>query len=52
MADSLTAVEKAVEAAAQAVVDDTVSYVKAHPQYQQVIQTLGEKAIAALLAGL
>ena len=48
----LTHVERAVEAAAEAVVQDTVAYVKAHPQYVPVIQALGEKALQALMAEL
>ena len=45
-------IEKAIEAAAEAVVADTVAYVKAHPSYGQIVQSLGEKAIAALVQGL
>ena len=45
-------VEHAIEAAADAVVADTVAYVKAHPQYLGIVQALGEKAIQSLLAGL
>ncbi len=44
--------EKALAAAADAVVADTVAYVKGHPQYGQLVATLGEQAIQALLAGL
>lgn len=51
MAD-LQHIEHAIEAAADAVVADTVAYVKAHPQYAQIVQALGEKAIAALVQGL
>jgi hypothetical protein len=48
----LTHIERAIEAAAEAVVQDTVAYVKGHPQYGPIIQALGEKAVQALMAGL
>lgn len=51
MAD-LHHIEQAIEAAAEAVVVDTVAYVKAHPDYQRVIEALGAKAIQAIAAGL
>ena len=41
---------KHVEAAADAVVADTVTYVRNHPQYAQLVQALGEQAIRALAA--
>jgi len=52
MPPELQHVEHAIAAAADAVVADTVAYVKAHPQYQPIIEALGEKAIAALMTGL
>ena len=45
-------IEHAIAAAADEVVKDTVAYVKAHPQYGQIVAALGEKAIQALMAGL
>ena len=52
MPGELTHIERAIEAAAEAVVEDTVAYVKAHPQYGPIIAALGEKAVQALMAGL
>ena len=52
MADQLQHIEKTIEAATETVVADAVAYVKGHPQYQQIVAALGEKAIAALVAGL
>jgi predicted protein tyrosine phosphatase len=48
----LTRAEHAVEAAAEAAVQDTVAWVRAHPQYQPVIEALGQKALQALMEGL
>jgi hypothetical protein len=48
----LTHAEHVVEAAAEAVVQDTVAWVRAHPQYQPVIEQLGLKALQALTEGL
>jgi len=45
-------VERALEGAAEAVVSDTVAYVRNHPQYASIVQTLGERAIAAIVAEL
>lgn len=45
-------VGKTIEAAADAAVADTIAYVRQHPQYGQIVQALGDKAIQALLAGL
>ena len=52
MPGGLTHIERAIEAAAEAVVEDTVAYVKSHAQYGAIIQALGEKAVQALMAGL
>jgi hypothetical protein len=52
MPGGLTHIERAIEAAAEAVVADTVAYVKSHPQYGAIIQALGDKAVQALMAGL
>ena len=52
MPGELDHIARATEAAAEAVVQDTVAYVRSHPQYQPIIQALGEKAIQALMAGL
>jgi hypothetical protein len=52
MPGELTHIERAIEAAAEAVVEDTVAYVKSHAQYGAIIQALGEKAVQALMAGL
>lgn len=51
MAD-LHHIEQTVAAAAEAVVADAIAYVKSHPQYEQIVAALGEKAIQALLTGL
>ena len=48
----ITQAEHAIEAAADAVAQDVVAYVKAHPNYTELVRQLGEKAIAALAAGL
>lgn len=45
-------VEKTIAAAADTVVADAIAYVRQHPQYGQIVQALGEKAIQALLQGL
>jgi hypothetical protein len=52
MPAELQHIEKAIAAATDALVADTVAYVKAHPQYGPIVQALGEKAVQALLAGL
>lgn len=51
MAD-LKHLEHAVEAAAQAVVDDVVATVRKHPEYANLVNTLTEQAVAALIHGL
>ena len=51
MAD-LHHIEQAIEKSAEAVVEDAVAYVRQHPQYQQIITALGEKALQALIQGL
>ena len=51
MAD-LHHIEATIAGAADAVVQDAIAYVRQHPQYQQIITQLGEKAIQALLQGL
>lgn len=48
----LSNIERAIEGAAEATVTDVVAYVKGHPQYAAIVQALGEKAIAAIAAGL
>jgi len=45
-------IEKAIEAAAEAAVADAIAMVKAHPNYQPVIESLAGKALDALVAGL
>jgi hypothetical protein len=52
MADELSRAEQAVKAAADAVVNDVVATVRAHPQYVQVVNDLADKALQALLASL
>jgi len=37
-----------VEASAQALVDDVVQWVRKHPAYTNLVETLGEEAIRAL----
>lgn len=41
---------KHLEAAAQVIAADVVTYVKQHPQYVAAVQALGEKALQALFA--
>jgi hypothetical protein len=45
-------IEQVIAAATDTVVADAIAYVKAHPQYGQIVQALGEQAIQALLKGL
>jgi len=52
MPPELQHIEHAIAAAADEVVRDAVAYVKAHPQYGQIVAALGDKAIAALMTGL
>lgn len=44
--------EKTIQAASDAVVEDSIKYVKAHPNYEHIVAALGEKALEALAAGL
>ena len=48
----LSNIERAIEGAAAAVVDDVIAQVKAHPNYAAIVNALAEKAIQAITAGL
>lgn len=48
----LKAVEKSVEAAADALVTDVVATVRNHPKYAELVNTLVDKAVEALAAGI
>lgn len=50
--DKLVSVEKTVEAAAEAVVQDVITTVRNHPQYAQIVNDLVDRTIAALAAGV
>ncbi len=49
MADHIDAV---IAAAADAAVNDAISLVKSHPDYQHIVEALAGKALEALAAGL
>ena len=52
MANEIDHIAKVIEAAADVVVADAITYVKAHPQYGPIVAALGERAIQALAQGL
>ena len=52
MADPLKSAEAAVEAAAEAVVQDVVTTVRQHPQYAQIVNGLVDKTIQALITAV
>ena len=52
MANEVDHIAKVIEAAADVVVADAITYVKAHPQYGPIVAALGERAIQALAQGL
>ena len=48
VANELEHIGQTIETAAATLVSDAVDYVKAHPQYGQLVEALGLKAITAL----
>lgn len=52
MADELSKIDQAVKAAGDALVADVVATVRAHPDYVNLVNSLTEKAVAALLAAI
>lgn len=52
MADELSKVEQAIKASADALVADVVDTVRKHPQYVNIVNSLVDQAIQALMAGV
>lgn len=54
MADltGLDHIDETLKGATDAVVADAITYVKNHPDYERIVQALGNKALAAITAGL
>ena len=52
MADEIKRVEQVVAAAGDALVQDVIATVRAHPQYAGIVNQLTEHAVQALLAAL
>jgi hypothetical protein len=50
--DELNRMEQAVKAASDALVTDVVATVRQHPDYVNLVNSLTEKAIQALLAAV
>ena len=48
MADDVKTAEKAVEAAADALVQDVITTVRQHPQYASLVNSLTDKTIQTL----
>jgi hypothetical protein len=45
-------IEQTIAAASEAAVNDAISLVKSHPNYQHIVETLAGKALDVLSAGL
>jgi hypothetical protein len=52
VADELKHAEHAIAAAGEALVQDVITTVRAHPQYADIVNRLTDQAIQALLASL